>query len=334
MGVFKRYSMFFVLGIVLVLTGSWGFLIHKTVHQLAVYELPKEIAPFFYQNMNYLVTNAPRPDTRRNDDSTEATKHFIDLEMFGKDAVNQMPLDWNSAVKKYTKDSLLKYGYVPYQVLYMKDKLTAAFKSRNKDSILFYATDMGHYISDSHVPLHTTVNYDGQLTNQKGLHSLWESMIPEIEIGHYNLYSTHKALYVKNPAAAIWGAVRKAAALVPEMLKQEKEVTGNFSEAQKFRIQIRRGKESKSYSTEFAKAYAMALKNTINEQLISSANLIADFWFTCWVDAGKPDLTGVTSGWNAAAQSGYETEIKAFESKKLLENNLLLSKKAAVKEGE
>ena len=38
----------------------------------------------------------------------------------------------------------------------MKEKLTAAFQDRgNKDSILFYAADMGHYISDSHVPLHT-----------------------------------------------------------------------------------------------------------------------------------------------------------------------------------
>ncbi len=334
MGVIKRYSILFLLCFILVLTGSWGFLVHKTVHQLAVYELPKEMAPFFYQNMDYLVTNAPRPDTRRNQDSTEATRHFIDLEMFGKGAATQMPLEWNAAVKKYSKDSLLKYGYVPYQVIYMKERLTAAFKSGNKDSILFYAADMGHYIADSHVPLHTTVNYDGQLTNQKGLHSLWESMIPEIEIGNYNLYSSHKAVYVKNPSLAIWDAVRKAAALVPEMLQQEKEVTKKFTEAQKFRVQIRRGKESKSYSSEFAKAYAAALKNTINDQLLSSANLIADFWYSSWVDAGKPNLSGITPGWNTAAQSGYQAEIKAFESNKLLENNLLLSKKASAKESE
>ena len=43
------------------------------------------------------------------------------------------------------------------------EKLTSAFKSKNKDSILFYAADLGHYVGDLHVPLHITNNYDGQL---------------------------------------------------------------------------------------------------------------------------------------------------------------------------
>jgi len=328
----RRFTFSALLAIVLITMGSWGFLVHKTVHQLAVYELPAEMVPFFYQNMENLVTNAPRPDMRRNTDSTEATKHFIDLEMYGKDAVNTMPEDWASAVKKYSKDSLLKYGYVPYHVVVMKGKLTAAFKTGNKDSILFYAADLGHYIGDANVPLHTTVNYDGQLTDQKGLHSLWESTIPEIEIGNYMLYSSHKATYLKNPQAAIWVAVRRAAALVPVMMETEKQVSKNFTEAQKFRVQIRRGRESKSYTTEFAKAYAAALKTSINDQLLNAANLIADFWYTSWVDAGKPNLSGITPNWSAADQTRLTNELTIFKENKLLENKLLLSKKADVKE--
>jgi len=313
--------------------GSWGFLVHRTVHQLAVYELPATLQPFFYQNMEYLVNNAPRPDTRRNTDSTEATKHFIDLEMYGTDAVNKMPLDWASAVKKYTKDSLLKYGYVPYHVIYMKGKLTAAFKLGNKDSILFYAADLGHYLEDSHVPLHTTSNYDGQLTNQKGLHSLWESTIPELEIGTYQLYSSHKATYLKTPEKDIWAAIRKAAALVPVMLDMEKKVSAGFTDATKFRVQIRRGRESKSYSTEFAKAYAAALKSSINDQLRSSSDLLADFWYTSWVDAGKPDLSKINTGWKPEDQAKLTNELQYFQQNKLIEQKLLISKKGD-KEGE
>ena len=328
MRLLKRYGISVVLSVMLIVTCSWGFLVHKTAHQLAVYELPKEIIPFFYQNMENLVTNAPRPDMRRNQDSTEATKHFIDLEMYGPEAATKMPVDWRMAVKMYTKDSLLKYGYVPYHVIYMKGKLTEAFKKGIKDSILFYAADLGHYIEDANVPLHTTANYDGQLTNQKGLHSLWESMIPELEIENYNLYSAHKAVYLKNPTKAIWGALRQAAVLVPGMLLKEKEVSKGFTEEQKFRTQVRNGRESKSYTTEFAKAYAAALKNTINVQLLSSANLVADFWYTSWVDAGKPDLSAITPGWSTEAQSKLEAELKAFKDNKLLENKLLLSKKS------
>lgn len=307
-------------------------MVHKTVQQLAIYELPKTIRPFFYQHKDKLVYDAPRPDIRRNKDSTEATKHFIDLEMFGANAANDMPMDWNEAVKKYTKDSLLKYGYVPYYVIYIKGKLTEAFKAQNKDSILFYASDLGHYISDANVPLHTTENYDGQLTNQKGIHSLWESMIPEIEITHYYLYSKHKATYLKQPEQAIWAAVRTAAALVPEMLAKEKELSLQFTDAQKYRVQIRRGKEYKSYTSDFAKAYSISLKSSINDQLLSSANLIADFYYTAWVDAGKPNLDELHKTLNHTDRKAMKQEQKIFKKNALISSDILIAKKSSTTE--
>lgn len=303
---------------------SWGFLVHKTVHQLAIYQLPSEMTPFFYANIEKLVYDAARPDIRRNTDSTEASKHFIDIEGFGKNAAYKMPISWKKAVLKYSIDSLVKYGYVPYQVQFTKQLLTAAFKSKNKDSIIFYASDLGHYIADAHVPLHTTINYDGQLTNQKGLHSLWESMIPELEISIYNLYTKHKAKYLNKPGESIWKAIRKANTLLPEMLAKEKEVTMQFTDAEKFRIQVRRGKETKSYTTAFAKAYAASLKNSINLQLLSSSEMIADFWYTSWVDAGKPDLTGLFKN-NADITYKLTNEKIAFKENLLMKKGFLLS---------
>ncbi len=325
----KRYKVVLILAVVMFLTGGWGFLIHRTVAQLSVYELPAEIAPFFYQHMEYLVSNAPRPDIRRNTDSSEASKHFIDIEMYGKDAVNKMPADWQGAIKAYTKDSLLKYGYVPYHILYMKGKLTEAFSKGNKDSILFYATDLAHYIGDANVPLHTTVNYDGQLSGQKGLHSLWESTVPELEINKYNLYSAHKATYLAKPEKAVWETIRKTYSLVAVMLKAEKDLSTRFTDEQKYRVQVRRGRESKSYTTEFARAYGQALQGSVNEQLIRSADMIADFWYTSWVDAGKPNLASITPDWNSASAEKWKKELEAFKANTLIENKWLLSKKDA-----
>lgn len=323
----KRRFLLPLLAILVILISSWGFLVHRTIHQLAVYELPETIRPFFYKHLDKLVSDAPRPDQRRNEDSTEAPKHFIDLEMFGDSAAYKMPYDWQKAMKQYSKDSLVKYGYVPYHIIYMKGKLTEAFKMKNKDSILFYAADIGHYIGDAHVPLHTTVNYDGQLTNQKGLHSLWESMIPEIEIANYNLYSSHKAVYLKDPSAAIWKAVRTGFNMVPEMLAKEIEVSAGFTDAQKYRVQIRRGRESKSYTSEFAKAYAAALKSSINDRLLQSADLIADFWYTAWIDAGKPNLSGIGGILSDNDQQKLNLELGAFKKNELLKQQLLISKK-------
>ncbi|MEN9598582.1 MAG: hypothetical protein RL596_893 [Bacteroidota bacterium] len=325
----KKSTYFFVIVTCLVcltLFSSWGFLVHRTIHQLAVYELPEPMAPFFYANMEKLVAEAGRPDTRRNTDSTEASKHFIDLEPFGKNAAHDMPYSFTKAIKKYSKDSLLKYGYVPYHILYMKEKLTAAFRAKNKDSILFYATDLAHYIGDAHVPLHTTENYDGQLTDQKGLHSLWESVIPELLITEYNLYSAHKATYLKKPELAIWTAIRQAHALLPDVLAQEKAVSKQFTPETKYRTQVRRGVEVKYYTTAFAKAYAVALNNTVNEQLLASGDLIADFWYTSWIDAGKPDLSAITN-WNDNLAKQYADEIHLYNRNELIKQKKLIAKK-------
>jgi hypothetical protein len=297
------------------------------VNQLAVYQLKGDLQEFFFENRQYLVYNAPRPDIRRNTDSAEATRHFIDLEAFGDSAAWVMPQDWNQAVKTYSRDSLVKYGYVPYHILDIQQRLTNAFRNKSKDSILFYAADLGHYIGDAHVPLHTTLNYDGQLTNQKGLHSLWESMIPELELNTYNLYSNRKAKYLKNPGQAIWTAVRHAHTLVPGVLNLEREVSKKFADSTKYRVQVRRGRESRSYTTAFARAYADALRPTVNQQLLASANMIADFWYTAWVNAGKPDMGDITRDFSKADKKELRYELDAYRKNKLISDSILIARK-------
>jgi hypothetical protein len=314
--------------IILIFCSSWGFLMHRTVTQLSVYQLPKEIQPFFHQNMDYLVRNSVRPDQRRSSDSTEDTKHFIDFEAYGEDAANQMPMNWDEAVKKYTKDSLVKYGYVPYWIIVMQERLINAFKNGNKDSVLFYATDLAHYIQDAHVPLHTTLNYDGQLTNQKGLHSLWESVVPELTLESFNLKADKKADYLKNPQKAIWKALQNSFKLVPRVLEAEREASVSFTDSTKYRYQNRNGRNVRSYTREFALAYAEKLGPTINKQAIRSANLVADFWYTSWVDAGKPDLNKImTKKWEAGDDEKLQNETKAYRKNELLKKGWLLSKK-------
>jgi hypothetical protein len=303
--------------------GSWGFLVHRTVNQLAIYELPGTLRAFFFQNMDYMVKNAPRPDLRRNQDSTEATKHFIDLEMYGDSAGWKMPMQWEEAVARYSKDSLLKYGHLPYVIMQVKNSLTAAFRRGNKDSILFYTADLGHYIGDAHVPLHTTVNYDGQLTNQKGLHSLWESFIPELELHKYDLSSKHRAKYLDRPEQELWKAIQQSHNLLNDLFLQEKEASKDFADSIKFRVQVRRGREVKTYTSAFATAYSQRLGRSINDQLTKSADLLADFIYTSWVDAGKPNLTTLTK----KEKKEIKKQVKAFRKNELIKDSLLISKK-------
>lgn len=324
--VFKRVALVFFLLTIVITVSSWGFLVHRTLHQLVIYQLPINMQAAFFANADYLIKHSTRPDTRRKDDPSEDTKHFIDFEAYGPNAVIKMPFNWQAAISKYSVDTLKKYGYLPYVIANVQQQLTNAFKAKLKDSILFYAADLGHYIADAHVPLHTTLNYDGQLTNQKGIHSLWETMVPEIELNQFNLYTPHKASYIRNTDATIWKVLRKSHALLPNLLLQEQLVTQQIGESKKYRIQMRRGKEVKYYTSEFAKAYHVALKNSINEQLILSSNCIADFWFTAWVNSGKPNLEKIFSQINFKQQEQLVIELNAFKENSLIKNNLLQAK--------
>lgn len=323
---FQKWGLAGLMFVLLAGLSSWGFLVHRTIHQLAIYQLPAEMSGFFHSNMSKLVYDAPRADTRRNADSMEAPKHFMDLEPYKTKTALQLPTSLDKAIQHYGWDTLKKYGYVPYQIIVIKDRLTNAFRNQNKDSILFYAADLGHYIGDANVPLHTTINYDGQLTNQVGLHSLWESMIPELEMETYNLFSGHKARYLRNPMREVQKAMQHAHNLLPDMLEKEKNITLSFTDSTKYRYQMRNGKQSRSYTSTFAKAYASQLKPTINQQLLSSASMIADFWYTAWVDAGKPDLSNLFQA-SAEKQARFATELEAYKSNRLITDNLLEAKK-------
>lgn len=306
---------------------SWGFLVHRTVNQLAIYQLPEQMRFFFYKNRDYLVKEAPGPDMRRNSDPSEPPRHFIDLEAYGDSAAWKMPLHEAEAIRIYSFDTLKKYGYVPYQVLREAALLTGSFRRGNRDSILFYAADLGHYVGDANVPLHTSVNYDGQMSGQKGLHNLWESTIPELEFSHYSFNDGHKARYLPDPAAAIWEAVRNSHSLLKEIFEQEKELSKQFTDSAKYHMIMYYGKQTRAYTPAFAEAYNARLGNTINEQLLRSADLIADFWFTAWINAGKPDLDALLApAPDGKDQQDLDEEYKAYKDNRLLEKNLLLSR--------
>ncbi len=99
------------------LLGGWGYLVHRTVNQLAIYQLPKKMLPFFYSHKELLVKESVTPDVRRSTDPAEAPRHFIDLEAYGDSAAWKMPHRWENAVTQFSNDSLVKYGFLPYEVL-------------------------------------------------------------------------------------------------------------------------------------------------------------------------------------------------------------------------
>lgn len=162
------------------LNESWGFFAHQKINRLAVFILPPEMIGFYKKNIQYLTEASVNPDRRRYAVADEAAKHYIDLDDYGDSAAYKLPRYWNDAVKKYGEDTLQARGIVPWQINRMYFQLKDAFLLKDPQRILKASAELGHYVADANVPLHTTRNYDGQLTGQMGIHAFWESRLPEL----------------------------------------------------------------------------------------------------------------------------------------------------------
>lgn len=269
--------------------GHWGFWAHKRINRLAVFRLPAEMQVFFKKYIDYLSENAVNPDKRRYAVVGEAERHFIDLDVYGDSALIVLPRHWQTAVKKIGEDSLRRHGIVPWHIQIAAAQLTAAFKERNTARILRIAADLGHYIADAHVPLHTTRNYNGQLTGQDGIHGFWESRLPELFAEDYDMW-LGPAVYRKDIAGDIWKAVEGSHAAMDSVLFFERQLTEGFKVDKKYSFELRNNVLTRMHSREFSEKYHRMLTGQVERRMRASVQMVGDIWFTCWIDAGQPDL--------------------------------------------
>jgi hypothetical protein len=270
------------------LLSSWGFFAHQKINRLAVFTLPVEMSGFYKKNIRYISEAAVNPDRRRYAVPEEAPRHYIDLDEYGDSAVYKLPRYWKDAVEKYGEDSLVAHGIVPWHITRVYYQLKEAFLLKDPDRILKLSAEIGHYIGDAHVPLHTTKNYDGQLTDQVGIHAFWESRLPELYFNEYDFF-VGKATHIDNVQLAAWDAVAHANAALDSVLRFEKELFARKGE-HKFNFESKGKQTVKVVSANYSHAYHQLLAGMIERQFRASVKMTGDVWYTAWVDAGQPDL--------------------------------------------
>jgi len=268
---------------------SWGFFAHKRINRMAVFTLPPQMFSFYKKHLEFVTDHAIDPDKRRNAVEEEAPRHYIDLDHYGVSPLDSIPKYWNQAVAKYTEDTLKAYGIVPWHVDKMMYRLTDAFKELNIDRILRTSSDIGHYIADAHVPLHTTENYNGQLTGQRGIHGFWESRIPELKSDYYD-YLVGRARYIDKPLMKMWEVVGESFAAKDSVLLFEAELNKQFDTDKKYSFENRGATLLKVYSEEYTLAYDKMLNGMVERRMRKAIITVGSLWYTAWVNAGQPDL--------------------------------------------
>ena len=188
------------------------------------------------------------------------------------------------------EEDFSQYGICPYHITNQYYQLVAAFRRSDHKSILRISTDMGHYVADAHVPLHTTSNYNGQLTNQHGIHAFWESRLPELYANVEYDYIVGKARFISDIENFIWNTILESNLLLSEVLDLEKALSQSFRDDQKFTYEIRLGKTTRIQSQEYSNAYHLALDGMVEKRMQDAVLALGSIWFTAWVNAGQPVL--------------------------------------------
>lgn len=206
-------------------------------------------------------------------------------------------------------DEFSTYGILPFELERYQYRLRDAFIKKDVNEIIRLATDMGHYIGDAHVPLHTTENYNGQLTNQVGIHAFWESRLPELFADEEYDFLVGQAEYIDNPKDYFWRIVEKSFSYVDDVFAIEKEISREFSRDQQYCYEERLSQTVRMECEAYARRYHDLMGGMVEERMRESVKAVADCWFTAWVDAGQPEFRreSVINQWGESIENAFKT---------------------------
>jgi hypothetical protein len=256
---------------------AWGFEVHKYIMARAIPLLPVEIRPFFEKFQVSIVEHVIDPDLWRTAGwEQEPPRHFMDMDAYGAYPFKELPRDYEEATKRYTKDFVEKNGTLPWRTEEIYRKLSEAFMQKapySRENIKFFSSVIGHYAGDAHVPFHAVLNYDGQLTGQRGIHSRFET---ELFLRYQDRLNVvpGPAVKIENPRNFIFDALIASFPLVPPVL-----------DADKAAVQGREFYDDAYFAQFFSKVQPI-VERRIADSITATASLIT----SAWIDAGRPAL--------------------------------------------
>jgi hypothetical protein len=278
-----RISLMLLLGFLLF--AGWGATGHKIINRNVVFDLPPEMLGFI-QRASMLADSASNADNRKSKDPTESPKHFIDIDDYPEFASRTVSHSLDSLISKYGTQRVYTDGILPWATVATMDSIAAEMRRGDWNRVWSSAADLGHYVGDAHQPLHCAVNYDGQLTNNRGIHSRYETGM--IDRNQQSIsFQPAQAKFIASPIDYVFGYIYESNTYVDSVLQSDnyaKQISGwNGS-----------GTEPATYYTAlWTKAGGFTIA-----RMQHAVDAFANLLYTSWVSAGQPPLpktTGVGS---------------------------------------
>ena len=254
---------------------AWGFEGHKYIMAAAIPLLPPAIRPFFIANRDAIVEHAIDPDLWRTAGwAQEETRHFVDMDAYGAYPFADLPHVEADAVARYGREFVDKNGTLPWRTEEIYKKLVDAFTQKSgfsRDNIKFFSSVLAHYVADAHVPFHASLNYDGQLTGQWGLHSRFET----------ELFDRYRSRLIVEPGPPV--PVASARELAFASLTESFSFVQPLLDADRAAVAGREVYDDGYFTLFFQKA-----RPIIEQRLATSIRDVVSLITAAWVEAGRP----------------------------------------------
>jgi hypothetical protein len=194
--------------------------------------------------------------------------------------------------KAWAIDGLSASGILPYHLIAMQKRLTQAFIHKNKQAVLKLSAEIGHYIADAHVPLHTTRNYDGQLTHQNGIHAFWETRLPDLFADKYHFW-VGQAAYFDKSDDYYWNIVQKSHTFLPKLFEMEQSIAQMVPNHQKYVSVTQKGVTLTLQTQEYAALFHQKLDGMVEQRMRDAILAVGSAWYSAWFEAGQPNLSNL-----------------------------------------
>ena len=261
-----------LLSMLTLFVSSWGSVGHKTINTKCPDSFPASMNDFKIW-ADSLGTNASNADSRKNSDSSEGIKHYIDIDNYAEFiSTGRIAATYDSIVSIHGVGFMTSNGILPWATVNMYDTLVVDFKKLKWHKAMLDASDLGHYVGDGHMPLHITNNFDGKLTGQSGIHSRYESTMVSAYSSELSNYSGDPVHFISNVNKYVFDYIYYDYQYKDSVLAADayaKKLTGSTS----------------------TPAYTSALwsKAHFTTMLFhNSSHSLAELIYSAWVEAGSP----------------------------------------------
>jgi hypothetical protein len=221
-------------------------------------------------------------------------QYYEDIWRIDCDSLNALLATPIDCAEVFALDRFSEYGILPFNLERVYYGLVSAFRQHDQRQILRLSAEIGHYVGDAHVPLHTTKNYNGQFTNQVGIHAFWESRLPELYADKTYDFFVGKASYVDTPNDYFWKMTLESHLLLDSVLLIEQDLREQFPSDQQMCYEDRLSRNIRTQCEPFARAYHERLSGMVERRMRDAILALGSVWYSAWLEAGQPNLDNLT----------------------------------------